>query len=86
MHIMSQALCVMINIKIILFIMSSLFKHSSKLTTDVYILKFLSWRNNLCMRLSHVLVHLQVCDDSNQASGFAAVGTTAGLGRLMVSL
>ena len=29
--------------------------------------------------------YLQVCDDSNQASGFAAVGTTVGLGRLMVS-
>ena len=27
----------------------------------------------------------QVCDDTNQASGFAAVGTTAGLGRLMVN-
>lgn len=32
-----------------------------------------------CLLISH-----QICDDTNQAKGFAAVGTTGGIGRLMV--
>ena len=30
-------------------------------------------------------LNLQVCDDTNQAKGFSFIGTTGGVGRLMVS-
>ena len=33
----------------------------------------------------YLLYYTQICDDTNQANGFAAVGTTAGIGRLSVS-
>ena len=39
-------------------------------------------------RMFSILVHilpLQICDDSNQARGFAIIGTSIGLGRLTVS-
>ncbi len=46
------------------------------------------WSKLLRLHVPYVLIPvyvMQICDDTNQANGFAAVGTTAGLGRLCVS-